>query len=198
MFENVTASKSFSFNKNFVVKILSTKSPILWRGQRLLFFSLFVLLLFTPSIFLSFLFSSIMFRHIHPWLQFSVAKISDTFEQHHPNPTWWPIAKSHVQFMTTIRSKSFSFFALKTRIGPTRVFVMSLPSKTSSSYFGVDISKEKALTSYDRLKVPQWTPREKLDLTSSWMSTASSGFTCWNCINPLGYKWREISTHICN
>lgn len=47
------------------------------------------LLLFTPSIFLSFLFSSIMFRHIHLWLQFWVAKISDTFEQHHPNPTWW-------------------------------------------------------------------------------------------------------------
>ena len=59
------------------------------KGATTAFFSLLVLLIFTPTIFLSFLFSSIMFRHIHLWLQFSVAEISDTFEQHHPNPTWW-------------------------------------------------------------------------------------------------------------
>lgn len=104
------------------------------KGATTASFSLFVPLLFTPSIFLSFLFSSIMFRHIHLWLQFSVAKISDTFEQHHPNPTWW-----HRQIPCPVYDDNpfqiFLLFALKTRIGPTRVFVMSLPSKTSSSYF---------------------------------------------------------------
>lgn len=102
------------------------------KGRRLLFFSLLVLLIFTPSIFLFFLFSSIMFWHINFCLQFSVAKISDTFEQQHPNPTWWQIPfPVHEDNPVQI----FLLFPLKTRIGPTRVFVMSLPSRTPSSYF---------------------------------------------------------------
>lgn len=187
MFENVTALKSFSFNHNFVVQILSPKELILWSGQRLLFSSRST----------SFLFSS-MFRHIHFCQQFSVAKISDTFEQHHPNPTWW-----HRQIPCPVHEdNSVQIFLPFCSKNPNRSYeglryefcLQRLPPLT----FGVNISKEKALTSNDRLKVPQWTPRDKFDLTSSWMSTASSGFTCWNCINPLGYKWKEICTHICN
>ena len=170
-----------------------------YEGSNDCFFSLLVLLIFTPSNFLSFLFGSIMFRHIYGfWLPFSVAKISDTFEQHHPNPKWW-----HRQIPCPVHEDNpVHIFLLFFSKNPNRSYEMSslwvCPQRLPPPTFGVDISKEKALTSNDRLKVPQWTPREKLDLISSWMSTASSGFTCWNCINPLGYKWREISTHICN
>lgn len=47
------------------------------------------------------------------------------------------------------------------------------------------------LTSYDKLKVPQWMPREKFDWTSSCISTASWGSTCWNCISPLLRKQKS-------
>ena len=83
-----------------------------YEGSNDCFFSLLVLLIFTPSNFLSFLFGSIMFRHIYGfWLPFSVAKISDTFEQHHPNPKWWhrqipcPVHEDNPDFATLLRIK---------------------------------------------------------------------------------------------
>lgn len=38
------------------------------------------------------------------------------------------------------------------------------------------------------LKVPQWTPKVNFERISLWISTDSSGLTCWGCINHLPSK----------